>query len=174
MRLSRNLSLISALGLVTIIFIGCGPGNGLFGKKTAHEKYLAGLKEADLDNTAMGLEWINAANKSLTSPSSINLPYKETGYFASEKPSAAGFQFTAKRGEVLKINIATRPATGILIFIELWEPSSSNQSPKLLSAADTSSRSIEYESEKEGSYILRIQPELLRGVEYTLNITTAA
>src|SRR5205085_9197894 len=37
---------------------------------------------------------------------------------------------------------------------------------------DTTSTTVQYDVDKEGNYILRLQPELLKGGEYTLSIST--
>src|SRR5690242_8648873 len=100
-------------GIVLLMFIvaACGPQKkGLFGeKKSAHEKYGDRIKDAGLDKTSMGSRWFFAANKSISQPLSITLPYQEAGYFAPEHPSAAGFTFTASRGDRLAVSVSTVP-----------------------------------------------------------------
>ena len=97
-----------------LFILSCsGPkSGGLFGSRTPHEKYSNKLSEAGLDKTALGQSWINVASKALTQPLTINLPYKETGYFPSTAPEAAGFRFTARRGDQLVITCAKKPAGG--------------------------------------------------------------
>jgi murein DD-endopeptidase MepM/ murein hydrolase activator NlpD len=58
-----------------------------------------------------------------------------------------------------------------MLFMELWQPVV-NEQPKLLAAIDTNSTVLQYEIKKEGEYLLRLQPELLAGGEYTLTIRT--
>jgi hypothetical protein len=55
----------------------------------------------------------------------------------------------------------------------LWEPSvtSNTAKPKFLASADTTSVLLSYPIKKDGNYVLRIQPELLKGGEYTLSVT---
>ncbi|WP_207514297.1 M23 family metallopeptidase [Longitalea luteola] len=144
---------------------------GLFGKRTPHEAYRNKLEKAGLENTRLGKLWIAAADKSLQNPVPVAIPYKETGYFEMNAPEAAGYIFSAKRGDRITVHVNTNPVTGILLFTELWEPRV-NEQPKLLAAADTATGNISYEITKEGSYIVRIQPELLQGLAYTITIST--
>jgi murein DD-endopeptidase MepM/ murein hydrolase activator NlpD len=160
--------------VISFLFSACGPSQkGLFGKRSAHEKYADGITDAGLQQTRLGRLWFAAAEKSLAQPVSITLPYKEAGYYPAENPGASGYIFSARRGELLQVNVTTVPSGGFLYFIELWEPGTDGKSPEFLAAADTSSYKIEYEIEKDGRYILRMQPELLHGIEYSLSITTA-
>jgi peptidoglycan LD-endopeptidase LytH len=162
--------------LCVVLLASCDSSKkGLFGgKRSAHEKYGSGIEEAGLKQTRLGRLWFQAAEKSLNQPLQITVPYKEAGYFAADRPSAAGYKFNARRGDLVQVNITTVPANGFLFFIEIWRPPSAvGESPDLLEAADTSTRRLEFECDKDGSYILRIQPELLFDVEYSLTITTA-
>src|ERR1700754_1207096 len=105
---------------ILFIFSCSGPKNGgLFTSRTPHEKYSAKLNEAGLDKTALGRSWATMASKALTQPLTVNLPYKETGYFPAASPEAAGFRFTARRGDQLVITCAKKPANGFTLFMEL-------------------------------------------------------
>lgn len=164
---------IAASLLLFVFFESCKTSRGgWFGKKSGHEAYADGLESAGLENTAMGKLWFNAAHKSLSQPLSISLPHRETGYFAAEQPRATGYRFTAKRGEKLLITVATTPASGSLLFIELWRPPRNNNKAQLLEVADTLTRQLEYEVEEDTGFLVRLQPELLKGIEYTITITT--
>jgi len=138
-------------------------------KKSPREKYADRLSDAGLKETSMGSLWFAAAEKSLNQPLSITIPYKETGYFAADKPGAAGYIFSAQRGEQLSVATIINPVKGSLLFAELWEVIE-NDKPRLLETADTTN-TLQHEIEKDGKYIVRLQPELLRSIEYTTTIT---
>lgn len=152
-----------------LILTGCSTSQpGLFGgNKSPHEKYKDGLSQAGLGQSQMGSSWISAAAMSLQQPQNISLPYKETGYFAAEKPAAHAYMFTAKRGEKITATVTANPAAGYLLFAELWQKDNN----KLLASMDTVKRMLQLNIDKDGQYIIRIQPELLRTVEYTITIT---
>lgn len=159
--------------IASIVFASCttqGPA-GMFGKKTPHEQYGQKLTDAGLKNTTLGNLWFAAAEQSLTRPLSISTPYSEAGYFAADRPVAAGFRFQAKRGQKLNISLQKKPVAGFLIYMDLWQLAG-NQKPELLVSADTLNPSINYEVKKDGSFIVRLQPELLKSGEYTLSIST--
>src|SRR4051794_22989718 len=145
---------------------------GLFTTRTPHERYEDGLTNAGLKETALGMQWFTAADKGIRTPLSISLPYKETGYFAAERPDAAGYVFTCRRGEKLIVTLSQKPAGGCKLFIDLWQYNA-NKTIKYLQSADTASNTLSHEIEQDGSYLLRLQPELLCSTEYTLTLTTA-
>src|SRR5215213_10865850 len=93
----------------SLLLHACKPGANIFGKKSPHEQYGDKLSGVGLDQTALGRAWFDAANKSLDNPITISIPYKETGYFAADRPLAAGLRFQAKRGEKLSISLTKKP-----------------------------------------------------------------
>lgn len=160
---------------VSVLVTSCttsGPA-GLFGKKSPHEQYEDKIKTAGLQETALGRLWLNAAEQSLISPVSINIPYSETGYFPPDQPKAIGLLFHGKRGEKVIINLNKNPAANFHIYLDLWAAATAaNTTPKFLLSADTAGTTTVYDVDKDGSYILRLQPELLKGGEYTLSVST--
>ena len=166
-----RLSKLTIISTAIILLYSCKSSRqGLFGKKTAHERYGAALESAGLHTTTMGRLWFTAADKGLAQPLRITVPYKETGYFPADRPASAGYRFAAKRGEKIVISITTTPAAGVLFFTELWKPGTGTEKSTLLEIVDTLVRRLEYEVENDTSFLLRLQPELLKGVEYTLTI----
>lgn len=157
-----------------LAFFACSTSKkGLFAKKTPHEQYASQIADAGLNTTTLGRLWFAAAEKALARPLTITLPYRETGYFAAEKPDAAGFIFSARRGEQIDVQVSVKPQGNYLLFAELWRSGEPGNKPSLLASADTTSWRLKYEVEKDGRLLLRLQPELLRSGEYTVVITTA-
>lgn len=144
----------------------------MFGSSVSpHEKYSTGLKNAKLDSSAMGRAWLNAAAKSLSQPLMISLPYKETGYFDATKIIAAGYRFKLRRGELLTATLTKKPGTGFGLFMDLWLVNEAGKTD-FEEAATIDATQLQVEIKKEAEYILRLQPELLAGGEYTLVIQT--
>jgi len=144
-----------------------GPA-GLFKKMSPHDTYGNRLKTAGLQQTAMGNEWLQTADQSLGKAMHIAIPYKETGFFAAEKVRAATFQFEGKRGEKLYISLSKNPAHDFNVFVDVWQQN--GQQNRLLASADTTGKPLVLEVKQAGTYLLRLQPELLRSGEYTLTI----
>lgn len=160
--------------LLYILFPSCSsPGPGLFGKKTPHEQYEKKIKDAGLKETALGEAWFKAAAITLINPLDISLPYSETGYFDNERANGLGLRFSAKRGQKLKIILTKKTVANFAMYVDLWQPypPSENKTPKFLSAADTVNLPLEYNVNEDSTFIVRIQPELLKEGEYILSIT---
>jgi murein DD-endopeptidase MepM/ murein hydrolase activator NlpD len=157
-----------------LVFASCSVSNrsGLFAPKSPHKQYEEKLTGAGLHQSAMGRSWINAAARGLSSASTIQLPYAETGYFEADHPASAGYTFNVRRGDKLVVSVSRKPVTGFMLFAELWQQKADG--PKYISSADTALNTLEYEIKEEGQYLVRLQPELLAAGEYSIRITTAA
>lgn len=155
--------------LLSILF-SCHNMNpaGLFKKMSPHDAYANRLTTAGLQQTAMGSEWLQTAGQSLAKAVHITIPYKETGFFAAEKIRAETFQFEGKRGEKLYIGLSKNPAQNFTVFVDVWQQK--DQQNRLLASADTADKPFIVEVKQAGTYLLRLQPELLRSGEYTLTI----
>jgi murein DD-endopeptidase MepM/ murein hydrolase activator NlpD len=148
---------------------------GLFSKKTPHELYSKRITDAGLQSTALGKSWFNAAALAVAQPLTVTKPYKETGFFSAAKPGATGLKFSATRGEKLQISVSIKPAGVFKLYLDLWRQDTSRTSPpELVASSDTTGIAIEYEVEKAGNYVLRLQPELLQDCEYTIGIAATA
>lgn len=156
---------------VYISLVSCKSGTvNLFKAASPHEQYKRKLETAGLDKTAMGLAWINASSASMQKALTIKIPYKETGYFDAGKIPAATYQFSATKGQKLTISLDKKPAASAL-YLDLWYLADINN-PKRIASADTLNSPIQHEIEDTGNYLIRLQPELLQSVEYTITITT--
>jgi murein DD-endopeptidase MepM/ murein hydrolase activator NlpD len=169
--MKKNAALIAAIIFCVCVLTRCSaPGHKLFEKRTPHEAYEHKIENAGLQNTALGTAWLKAAKKALQQPVFIQLPYKETAWFAAEEPNAYGYIFNAGRGEKINISVTT-DSSSLMLFADLWQYN--NGSPQHVASADTVTHSISYEVTKDDSCILRIQPELLQSGSYTVVISAS-
>lgn len=141
----------------------------LFGTKNPHEQYAASLKKAGLDQTALGKQWLAAAQQALTFPLTITLPYQEKGFFPPDRPQAFSFQFVLPRGQRIDATCLPQSADTARIFMDLWRTGPDKQPLKLLAVANDSGR-LSYEAAEETALVLRLQPELLAAVSYELTL----
>ena len=155
--------------MMAMLVYACKTGGPLFGKKNFHQQYADKLKEADLHQTALGNQWFAEAEQALSQPLLVRLPYNMVGFFPSDDPTAIGIQFDATRGEKLLFDLKKNPSSGFRLFVDLWEHKSGDK-PSLLQSFDTLETSYEFEVERSARYILRLQPELLKSVEFNLSI----
>lgn len=151
------------LGFVLCCF-ACSSHKGplaIFQKLSPHDQYARHLADAGLANTALGSGWLSTSQTILATPLKISLPYMEKGYFPADKATATAFAFDLKRGQKISVLITKKP-TSFIIYADLM------LNGETIAPAD--SNMIGYEVKANGSYVLRLQPELLRGGEYTLTI----
>lgn len=158
------ISLIGAL-----LFIGCKSA-GIFGKRTPHQLYEDKLKKAKLDQTTLGKKWLSIAEISLEKPITISLPFAEKGYFAAEDPEAVTYEFTAKRGQRIYISCSIKSDSSVLVFLDLFK--GDNTEKTFLKALEIIGDTLIETVKQDSKFLVRVQPELLRNVEYFLTITT--
>jgi peptidoglycan LD-endopeptidase LytH len=147
--------------------VSCGRG-GVFKSRTPHDKYTNMLTSAGLEKTALGRQWLDAAQKALDAPLSVEAPHAERGFFSPSQPRAVGLLFSPKRGEKLSFEFSRQ--AGSNIFLELWKLNASMQRD-LVKALDSTEQRFSYEVTKDEKLLLRIQPELLTGGEYSFSVT---
>lgn len=159
--------------LLMFTLLSCQTGKkGIFGKsQSAREAYAERLEKAGLLQSALARQWTGAGERSLMQPARITLPHKEAGYFSADEPEATGFLCNLRRGATLNIAVQITPAHSAKVFVELWKIDTATNERNRLAEAD-STFSINHEVEKDGLYLIRLQPELLASLEYTLTVTT--
>jgi len=137
---------------------------------TPRERYERGLERANLANTALGTQWLEAGRNALARPVTVTLPFRETGFFPAERTLAAGFSFTVERGQRMTVNLSAASTEPAQLFLELYDATDPDRAPEYLLSADSGESGFDLEIEQSGRYLVRIQPELLTGVRYTITI----
>lgn len=136
---------------------------------TPREAYLHRLETAGLAETPLGARWVRAAEEALREAPRVSAPFRETGYLDAARPSAVAYRFPMRAGQRLELEAVLEPAPDALLFIELFRaPADSVEEAVHVASADSGETRISYEPRRDGDYILRLQPELLRGGRYTL------
>lgn len=170
--LVRKVLILASVVLLT----ACGrPGvPRLFERATPHEAYAEALREAGLAETALARDWFAAAERALAEPKPATLPLTNEVTHAPSKPQAYGYRLRLQRGRVLNVVLSVSSEATALIFIDLFEAGEAGQPPRRLASAGRDAVALEHEIERDGEYILRIQPELLRGGTLTIGQRTTA
>ena len=143
---------------------------------SAHERYANGLERAGLKNTALGRDWTAAAATSIRQPLTVSLPFREMGYFAATEARAVGYAVRLRDGQKLSAIVETN-GSPLTVFLDLYRQTGDTADPLALvatldSSAATGAR-LAHEARRDGVYVLRVQPELLRSGGYTLTVSTA-
>jgi murein DD-endopeptidase MepM/ murein hydrolase activator NlpD len=142
-----------------------------FEGSTPREAYEAGLVSAGLAGTALVRDWSDAAQLALAQPVQVDAPFRETGYLATDRPAAVGYRLLVLRGQRVSVAIRLESDTSAKVFVDVYRaPTDPLEAPSHLVSADSGSRALEFEPRREGHYLIRVQPELLRGGRYTLEI----
>ncbi|RYZ23189.1 MAG: M23 family metallopeptidase [Chitinophagaceae bacterium] len=154
------------------LFFGaaCGPARNVFHKDSPREAYERRLDKADIDETPEGRAWKAAAAFALEHPHPVALPYRQSGFFGTEKPRALALRFSAREGQRLQLSLSgTSPESPL--YAELF--SESGGATELLLPADPATGQRSFDVPATGNYLLRLQPELGKGSRYALSIGTA-
>lgn len=141
-----------------------------FYPRNDHEAYWYSLKQADLLATALGKEWLAAAKRPFQEQIAIGLPYQESFNISNQLPDAHGYRFDAKRGQEILINIELLSTDTSRVFVDLFRLTNDTLRPFQQVASADSSLAISFLPRRNASYLLRIQPELLRGGKFSITI----
>jgi len=156
--------------LIALFIVSCGsPVPRLFSKKTPHEKYAEKLDDTNLEETPAGRQWLSASKTALQDPQTVELPYKQHGYFGADKPRALGLKFMAKRGEKLTFTLTRKANIPFVLYADLFK----QEGPEtiLLHSADTAASVFSIDVDEASTYVLRLQPELFKSGEYSLAVS---
>lgn len=136
-----------------------------------HEAYQHSLEQANLAGTALGNSWIRAGKNALKNPADITLPYQEEFYLDPAGADAAGYSFFVLRGLRVEIEITVHSADSMQLFADLFRQES-DPAPVWthVASADEDSLKIQFEPRQDAYYVLRLQPELLRGGRFRVVI----
>jgi peptidoglycan LD-endopeptidase LytH len=140
-------------------------------RETPHEAYTRSLATAGLADTALGRAWLAAADTAVAQPAKAAMPLSVTVAHDAADPRAYGYRIDLRRGRVLEVE-ATLDAADARVFIDLFRVSGEERD-RVASAARTATH-LEHEAERDGVYIVRIQPELLRGGSLRIGQRTSA
>ncbi len=160
--------------LVVLLLSACSQTQtlrGLFQQTTPHETYARRLSQAGLAETALGRDWLRAADQALRDSLTVTLPYQESGFFPADRAVALGLRYGVRTGETIRVSLTLAAGTAPpRVFLDAYELSPDRPAPRHLLAADTADLSFRYVVEADRQHLLRVQPELLRGGRYTLSI----
>jgi len=169
--------LISLVSLVLAVFPGSW-GSPLesfrefFREPTPHEAYLMGLSEAGLTSSALGQEWMTAAQEALERPLPLEPPYQEEGFFPEEEPSALGYRFSLLRGQRLTVTVELNGPENrdVRLFVDLFRTAPDTLRPPVHVLSPEPGAPLVFEPRRPGEYLLRVQPELLQSGRFRVTI----
>jgi murein DD-endopeptidase MepM/ murein hydrolase activator NlpD len=141
-----------------------------FRDPTPHEQYLLNLAHAGLTETALGEDWIQASREAITEPLVMDAPYLEEGFFPPQEASALGYRFALRRGQRLIIKVDLEGSETARLFVDLFRCApDSTRAPVPVRSGEAGIEMV-FEPRRNADYLLRVQPELLRGGQFTVTI----
>ena len=142
---------------------------------TPYEAYQESLAQAGLLETALGNDWIQAGRTAVEQATAVSLPFQEEGYISAESPVAMAYRVTVPRGRRLTADVTVDTDDSTRVFVDLFRlPSGEENPPRPIISTDSVPGSFVYEPWREGEFILRLQPELLRGGHYRVVLRVEA
>lgn len=182
LHLTHALRDLTTLLVVALLLTACGGSSTLRtlggAPRTGHERYARALYDAGLDSTALGREWLAASDSALRAPYPVALPARELGAYSRTEARAVAYRITLRHGERLRVSVRADGAPARL-YLDLFEISgdsgaifahrvSADDVPATDSAAAL--LTLQHEATRDGSYALRLQPELLRSGRFEIAI----
>ena len=141
----------------------------------AHEAYLYSLEQANLSSTALGRDWISAAEKALGEPVEITPPFEEVFYVNPAAAFAVGYRFDVLRGQRMELEVTSQGLDPARLFIDLFRVRDTTpQEWPQVASADKEKNRFEFEPKRDAQYVVRLQPELLRGGRFRIIIRNVA
>lgn len=169
--------LIGGSVLLGVTFVGCERMSSMrdvFRDRTPHERYAQALRDGKLAETALAWDWLMAAERALEDSLLVDTPFREVGYFDPSQPSAVSYRFEAQRGRELRIRVDFSPTDSSRLFADLFHlPDDTTQTPDHVASIDTTGVHT-LDVSRDATYLLRLQPELLRGGRFSLTIRAGA
>lgn len=160
--------------ILSVILTAC---NGtrldkVFKPASPYEQYVRDISTSVLKESAMVRDWIQAGERALSDSILVELPYQELSYFDPKENNAMGLRFAVREGQQLEIKLNPVSQPDAKFFMDLYEvrdDGSLNRS----ASADTGEL-MEERISRSGNYLLRVQPELMRGGVFELSMVYRA
>ena len=173
--IQRNLcpQILCCLAVSLLIVTGCRKEivPSAFYPRSAHEAYEHSLELANLNETALGREWIRAGEAALQKPEEIKPPFNKAYYWDPGSAEASGYRFYVKRGVRMEVEISVCSADSMLLFADLFRETGDSVIQRThVATADEGMRRLVFEPRRDSYYVLRLQPELLRGGSFKVLI----
>lgn len=139
--------------------------------ESAREAYAGGLRAAGLDATALGRDWIAAGDGALRSPVPVDLPHRETTYFPADSAIALGYRIEGLRGRRITATITIVGVDRARVFADVYQVARDPaDAPRLVATLDSTETTFSWEPRRDGEFVFRLQPELLRSGSVTVEL----
>jgi murein DD-endopeptidase MepM/ murein hydrolase activator NlpD len=125
---------------------------------SAHERYAAAIRSRGLDDTHLGRRWLESAEAAVMDPHDVRGAFTHAGTFRDDE-GASAWRFSARRGQ--RISAAVEFEEG-QVFVDLLDVAGMNA----VASSTSPAAIVTHDVGRDGEFLLRVQPELLRGGPY--------
>lgn len=141
---------------------------------TPHARYARSLERAGLDSTALGREWLAAADTVLRAAHAVTLPHREAGAYVRDEARAVGWRVSLRDGERLVARVRTQGERTTL-FVDAFEVEGDTLAAFAHRATATEDSAtgelvLRLEAARSAPHVIRLQPELLRAGRYDVEL----
>jgi murein DD-endopeptidase MepM/ murein hydrolase activator NlpD len=120
------------------------------------------------------MDWLAAATRALQQPVAVSVPFVEEALVDPARPSSLGYAVTLARGQTLTVQVSVATDAPGRVFVDLFEPNTNRLSTsRPVASAPEDQTELSHEAQRSGTYLLRVQPELLRGGHLRVTSTPA-
>lgn len=138
---------------------------------TPYEAYQESLVDAGLAETALARDWMTAGRAALDGAAPVSLPFEEEGFITADAPGAMAYRVTVPHGQKLTADVALETDEETKVFVDLFRVPASEADPlRPVYSFDSVPGRFEHEPWRGGDFVLRLQPELLRGGHYRVTL----
>ena len=106
-------------------------------------------------------------------PSEAELPFNESVFFAPDRPRAAAYRLQLSRGRQLNVTATIEGEPPARLFVDLFRLDDGSQ-PRHVASLAVDAATLSHEVEADGTFVVRVQPELLRGGRVSVVTRTLA
>jgi len=147
----------------------------LYKPSNSHEAYVHSLRSAGLAHTAIARDWILAAENAMKNPVDVEPPYEEDFYVDHASAFAVAYHFSVIKGQRVEIDVAFDGQKRCRLFMDLFRVRGlSYEDWRLVASANNNEKHLEFEPREDAEYVVRLQPELLRGGRFNVTIRNMA
>lgn len=141
----------------------------------SHEAYVHSLRSAGLAHTAIARDWILASENAMKNPVDVESPYEEAFYVDHASAFAVAYHFSVLKGQRVEIDVAFDGQKRCRLFMDLFRVRGlSYEDWRLVASDNNNEKHLEFEPRQDAEYVVRLQPELLRGGRFTVTIRNMA
>jgi murein DD-endopeptidase MepM/ murein hydrolase activator NlpD len=146
-----------------------------FRDPTPHEAHLWTLRHGASDDEALTAAWTEAAFRAIDAPLSVGSAYQEVGIFPPSVPQALGLRVRIPEWQQLRLEVAAEDEDSLRLFVDVFRAAPDTlRRPARVQSGEITIGDWTSEPHQDGDYVLRLQPELLRGGRYRVTLSIGA